>query len=80
METLNLLFFAFTLVGPIVMGAYMALFSRHFTLVSLRLRKAVLKIGFNELDIRIGQAFAVLIGIGLAVIGLIRTFQFVTGA
>ena len=77
MEFLNDLFFAFVLVGPIFFGAYLVLFSRQYTMHTLRFRKAVWRIGFKDSDIRVVQVLAVIVGIGLMAVGVVRTIQWV---
>jgi hypothetical protein len=56
---------------PICMGAWMVLFNRRFSVDSLRYRERVWKIGFNEFDVKLGRIYAVSIGAGLLILGLI---------
>lgn len=77
MEFLNALFFTFVLVGPIFFGAYLVLFSRQYTIRTLQFRKSVWRIGYGDADIRAVRVLAVLVGIALMIVGVIRTVQWV---
>ena len=75
MDILNLAFAVFILVGPILIGAYAALFSRRFTLDIYRKRKAIFKIDFTESDLKVGQVFVAAIGALVAVGSFIVALQ-----
>jgi hypothetical protein len=60
-------------------GAYLALGRREVSALLLEYRRRVWKIGYRETDVRIGQAFCLVVGAIFAISGLVRAADLLIG-
>lgn len=79
MEVVNQIFFLFTLLAPVGVGAAMVLFNRRFSVEVLRYQKMLLKIEYGETYRRMLQVFAIVAGAILVVGGLVVAVQTLLG-
>jgi hypothetical protein len=78
-EVVNQIFFLFTLLAPVGVGAAMVLFNRRFSVEVLRYQKMLLKIEYGETYRRMLQVFAIVAGAILVVGGLVVAVQTLLG-
>lgn len=78
LESLNLALLLFGIAAPLILGAYMVLFSQRWSVGALRHRKRVWRIDYTELDVKVGQIFGLVIGIGFVAFGLINAATLLT--
>jgi uncharacterized membrane protein YfcA len=76
-EPLNRAFFAYTIIVPIALGAFMLFFNRRFVLDSLRFQERVFKIRFGEQWVPFYRVFAGVIGAIFLVVGIVQAVELV---
>jgi uncharacterized protein YjeT (DUF2065 family) len=65
----------FVLVAPIAFGGYFFLFAKRVSLDMLRYRQRVWKWGFSQVELKMGEWFVRIAGLGMLLIGSIIAWQ-----
>lgn len=71
-EPLSRVFFAYTIVVPFVLGAFMLFFNRRFVLDSLRWQERIFKFRFSEREVLFYRVFAAVAGAIFLVFGIVQ--------
>jgi hypothetical protein len=80
LDFLNRVFYVLTIVGPMVVGAYILVFNRKFTETVLRQQNALWrrlpgKVQFTGRWVLLHRVFSVIVGAGLLIFGLAYAAQ-----
>jgi hypothetical protein len=76
-EPLNWAFFAYTIILPIALGAFMLFFNRRFVDDSLASQERIFKIRLGDRWVPFYRVFAALIGAVFLVVGIVQAVELV---